>query len=134
MALLFVAGQAWASVGLSWMVWGTFVRTTALYHATWFVNSATHIWGYQSFPTRDRSRNLWWVDLISLGEGWHNNDHAFPRSARHGLRWWEIDFTFVLIRLMSLIALARHIHVPGTIIAPARSHKGKAQSCQSVPA
>jgi stearoyl-CoA desaturase (delta-9 desaturase) len=118
--LLFVLGQAWAGVGLSWLVWGIFVRTTLLYHATWLVNSAAHVWGYRTYRTRDRSTNLWWVALLTLGEGWHNNHHAFPRSARHGLRWWEVDFTYLLIRLMSFVALARQIHLPHKILRQAR--------------
>jgi stearoyl-CoA desaturase (delta-9 desaturase) len=90
-----------------------FVRTALLYHATWLVNSAAHVWGYRTYATRDRSTNLWWVALVSLGEGWHNNHHAFPRSARHGLRWWELDPTYCLIRLLSLVGLARSVHGPG---------------------
>jgi stearoyl-CoA desaturase (delta-9 desaturase) len=109
---LFGAGQLWGGVGLSWLVWGIFVRTALLYHATWLVNSATHMWGYQSHATRDHSTNLWWVALISLGEGWHNNHHAFPRSARHGLRWWEFDPTYLVIRLLGLVGLAREIRLP----------------------
>ena len=115
--MLFVLGQAWGGVGLSWLVWGIFVRMTLTYHVTWLVNSATHMWGYRSYETEDDSANLWWVALFSLGEGWHNNHHAFPRSARHGLRWWEVDLTYLLIRLLSLVALAKEIHVPGKIIA-----------------
>jgi stearoyl-CoA desaturase (delta-9 desaturase) len=117
--LLFGLGQLWAGVGLSWLVWGMFVRTALLYHATWLVNSAAHVWGYRSYPTRDRSTNLWWVALVTLGEGWHNNHHAFPRSARHGLRWWEFDPTYYLIRLLSLVGLARRVHVPGNARPPA---------------
>jgi len=98
--------------GLSWLVWGMFVRTVLVYHCTWFVNYASHVWGYRSFPTRDGSRNLWWVALLSYGEGWHNNHHAFQRSARHGLRWWELDLTYWTIRLMSLVRLARHVQMP----------------------
>jgi len=74
-----------------------FVRTTLLHHATWLVNSATHLWGYRSHDTRDRSTNLWWVALVSLGEGWHNNHHAFPRSAVHGLDRWQLDLSAGLI-------------------------------------
>jgi stearoyl-CoA desaturase (delta-9 desaturase) len=111
--LLFGVGQVWGGVGLSWLVWGMFVRTALLYHATWLVNSATHVWGYRTYATRDRSTNLWWVALVTLGEGWHNNHHAFPRSARHGLRWWEFDPTYCLIRLLSLVGLARSVHLPG---------------------
>jgi stearoyl-CoA desaturase (delta-9 desaturase) len=116
--LLLVLGKA-AGVGLSWLVWGMFVRTTLLLHATWFVNSATHLWGYRSYATRDRSTNLWWVALLTLGEGWHNNHHAFPRSARHGVRWWELDLTYGLIRLLALVGLARQVRVPGRVLRPA---------------
>ena len=100
----------------NFLLGGIFVRTALLYHATWLVNSATHVWGYQSHNTRDHSTNLWWVAILSLGEGWHNNHHAFPRSARHGLRWWEVDVTYLLIRALSVVGLAREIHVPGKIL------------------
>jgi len=114
--LLFALGQAWGGLGLSWLVWGIFVRTTLQYHTTWLVNSATHLWGSRSHATKDRSTNLWWVALLTLGEGWHNNHHAFPRSARHGLRWWQLDVTYLLIRLLGLLGLAKQIHVPGKIL------------------
>jgi stearoyl-CoA desaturase (delta-9 desaturase) len=110
--LLFALGEAWGGLGLSWVVWGMFVRTALLYHATWAVNSATHLWGYRNYVTRDRSTNLWWVALLSLGEGWHNNHHAFPRSARHGLRWWEVDVSYGVIYLLSLVGLAWQVRVP----------------------
>jgi stearoyl-CoA desaturase (delta-9 desaturase) len=118
--VVYFAGEAWGGLGLSWLIWGMFVRTALLYHATWFVNSATHGWGYRNFTTSDDSTNLWWVGLIGLGEGWHNNHHAFPRSARHGMRWWEFDSTFLLIRLLSLVGLARQIHVPGRVLRPVK--------------
>ncbi len=117
-ALLYGAGEAWGGLGLSWLVWGMFVRTSLVHHATWLVNSATHLWGYRSHQTRDDSTNLWWVALLTLGEGWHNNHHAFPRSARHGLRWWEVDVTYWLIRALSWVGLAKQIHVPGRILCP----------------
>jgi fatty-acid desaturase len=116
-AVLFAAGQSCDGAGLSWVVWGLFVRTAVLYHATWLVNSATHVWGYRTYTTRDDSTNLWWVALLSLGEGWHNNHHAFPRSARHGLRWWEVDMTYWGIRLLGWVRLARQIRVPGGVHA-----------------
>jgi fatty-acid desaturase len=115
-AIVFLAGTAAGGLGLSWLVWGVFVRTSLVYHATWLVNSATHRWGYRSHDTGDDSTNLWWVALVSLGEGWHNNHHAWPRSARHGLRWWEIDVTYYLIRLLGSAGLATHIHVPGKVL------------------
>jgi sn-1 stearoyl-lipid 9-desaturase len=92
---------------------------TLSYHVTWLINSATQRWGYRNYATPDGSTNLWWVALLSFGEGWHNNHHAFPRSARHGLRWWELDVTYLLICLLSLVALARQVRVPGKIIRPA---------------
>ncbi|MEX0886269.1 MAG: fatty acid desaturase, partial [Phycisphaeraceae bacterium] len=83
--------------GLSWVIWGVALRTVLVYHATWFVNSASHTWGYQTFETGDRSTNLWWVALLSFGEGWHNNHHAHPRSAAHGQNWYEIDIPYLTI-------------------------------------
>jgi stearoyl-CoA desaturase (delta-9 desaturase) len=114
--IVFLAGTATGGLGLSWLVWGVFVRTSLVYHATWLVNSATHRWGYRSHKTEDDSTNLWWVALVSLGEGWHNNHHALPRSARHGQRWWEIDVSYYLIRLLGSTGLATHIHIPGKIL------------------
>ena len=73
------------------------------------VNSASHVWGYRSHPTRDHSTNLWWVALLTYGEGWHNNHHAFQTSARHGLRWWEIDATYITIWMMKVCRIAYNI-------------------------
>lgn len=134
--LLFGLGQLWDGVGLSWLIWGIFVRTVFVQHVTWFVNSATHVWGYRNFETKDHSTNLWWVALLSFGEGWHNNHHAHQRSARHGLRWWEIDMTYWMIRLLGVFGLARDIQVaprpnakPGAkasrwrVLFPAKDHE-----------
>jgi stearoyl-CoA desaturase (delta-9 desaturase) len=107
---LYGLGSIWG-LGWSWLVWGMFVRTVFILHATWLVNSAAHIWGYRSYATRDRSTNLWWVAILSLGEGWHNNHHAYQRSARHGLRWWEVDFTYAVICMLGVLGLAWDIHV-----------------------
>ena len=73
--------------GWPFVVWGMFVRTAFVYHSTWLVNSASHLWGYQSYQTNEGSRNNWWVAALTFGEGWHNNHHAYPTSAAHGLRW-----------------------------------------------
>jgi len=100
------------TVGLSMLFWGVFLRTVLVWHATWFVNSATHVWGYRNFDTDDDSRNSWWVALITFGEGWHNNHHADARSAAHGMKWFEIDFTYITIRAMALIGLAWDIARP----------------------
>jgi len=95
--------------GVPMVLWGLCVRMVAMYHSTWFVNSATHIWGYRNYETRDASRNLWWVAILSYGEGWHNNHHAHPHTARAGHRWWELDPTFWSIRTLQFLGLARDV-------------------------
>lgn len=94
---------------VAWTVWGVGVRTVAVYHITWFVNSASHTWGYRSFNTNDTSTNNWWVAYLSGGEGWHNNHHADQRCAAHGRRWWEFDPVFRFIKLLSFVGLAYNI-------------------------
>jgi stearoyl-CoA desaturase (delta-9 desaturase) len=95
--------------GLSFLTWGLFLRMVWVMHITWCVNSASHIWGYRNYETKDNSRNLWWVGLLAYGEGWHNNHHAFPGRARHGHRWWEIDATYATICLMEKLGLAWNV-------------------------
>ncbi len=95
--------------GWSFVVYGIFVRAVTLWHCTWFVNSATHFWGYSSFDSQDRSLNLWWVGILAYGEGWHNNHHANPRVAKAGQRWWEIDMTWWFIQLLRALGLARKV-------------------------
>jgi stearoyl-CoA desaturase (delta-9 desaturase) len=93
------------SLGVSLMVWGLFVRLVFVLHSTWLVNSASHMWGYRNYESGDDSRNNWLVALFTYGEGWHNNHHAYPRMAQHGHRWWEIDLTFRVIRLLQRVGL-----------------------------
>jgi stearoyl-CoA desaturase (delta-9 desaturase) len=100
---------AWAGWGM--VVWGVFVRLVVNLHATWFVNSAAHTFGYRTFDTPEGSTNCWWVGLIAWGEGWHNNHHAFQRSARHGHAWWELDMTWMAIRVLAALGLARDIQL-----------------------
>ncbi len=97
--------------GVKMVLWGIFLRVTLGLHATWLVNSATHLWGGRRFETRDDSRNSLWVALLTGGEGWHNNHHAHPVSARHGLTWYEIDPNFYVIWALSKIGLARKVQV-----------------------
>ena len=104
-----LAGGWKSAVGM--LLWGGFLRVTLGLHSTWLVNSATHLWGSRRFDTRDDSRNNWWVALLTGGEGWHNNHHAHPISARHGMAWYEIDPNYWGIWLLSKIGLARKIHV-----------------------
>ena len=103
---LFVAG------GLSWVIWGIFVRLVLVYHITWLVNSASHDSGYQSYDAKDLSTNNWWVAFLAWGEGWHNNHHAFPFSARHGLKWYEFDFTWLTISALSRLGIATDVKLP----------------------
>lgn len=95
--------------GWSFVIWGVFVRLVAVFHCTWFVNSATHKFGYQTYESNDQSRNCWWVALLTYGEGWHNNHHAYEYSARHGLNWWELDITWMTIRFLEIIGLAKNV-------------------------
>ena len=95
--------------GFGVMLWGVFLRVTLGLHATWLVNSATHMWGRKRFETGEDSRNSWWVALLTFGEGWHNNHHAHPTSAQHGLKWYEIDFNWWGIRALQFLGLARRI-------------------------
>lgn len=96
-------------MAISFLVWGVFVRMVAVLHVTWFVNSASHMWGYRNYETTDDSRNNWWVAILAYGEGWHNNHHAWPRMAPHGHRWWEFDLTYCIIRLMQWTGLAWNV-------------------------
>jgi stearoyl-CoA desaturase (delta-9 desaturase) len=112
--LLLVGGWYWGGSlvsGIGMLLWGGLLRVTLGLHATWLVNSATHLWGKRRFETRDDSRNSWWVALLTGGEGWHNNHHAHPVSARHGLRWYEIDPNFYGIWILSKLGLARKIQI-----------------------
>jgi stearoyl-CoA desaturase (delta-9 desaturase) len=93
------------------MLWGVCVRTVFGLHATWLVNSATHMWGARRFATRDDSRNNWWVAAITFGEGWHNNHHAHPTSIRHGLAWYEIDHSWILVNILKRLGLAYDLKV-----------------------
>ncbi|MGB3755615.1 MAG: fatty acid desaturase [Rivularia sp. (in: cyanobacteria)] len=98
--------------GWPFVVWGIFVRLFVGIHSTMFVNSACHTIGYRNTDTGDRSTNCWWVAILTFGEGWHNNHHAFQYSARHGLQWWEIDMTWMTIRLLQFLGLATNIKLP----------------------
>ena len=95
--------------GVPLILWGICLRVVAGLHATWLVNSATHMWGSRRFKTRDDSRNNWWVALMTFGEGWHNNHHAHPTSARHGLAWYEFDISWITLSIMKRIGLAQGV-------------------------
>jgi stearoyl-CoA desaturase (delta-9 desaturase) len=95
--------------GLRGLVWGGLVRIFFLHHVTWSINSVCHFFGRRRFDLEDHSTNVAWLALPSLGEAWHHNHHAFPRSAAHGLRWYELDPSAVVIRAMRRVGLARNV-------------------------
>ncbi len=98
--------------GASLFIWGGVLRTVVVWHTTWSVNSVTHMWGYRNYSTPDDSRNNWIVGLLTGGEGWHNNHHADPSSARFGHRWWEFDPGWLTIRAMQRLGLASKVSLP----------------------
>jgi stearoyl-CoA desaturase (delta-9 desaturase) len=100
------------SFGLSLLVWGVFVRTVLVWHITWSVNSVTHRFGYRNYETDECSRNNILIGYLSNGEGWHNNHHAEPRAAAHGHYWWELDVTYLTLRLLAMLGLAWDIVLP----------------------
>uniref|UniRef100_A0A7N0VIC5 Fatty acid desaturase domain-containing protein n=1 Tax=Kalanchoe fedtschenkoi TaxID=63787 RepID=A0A7N0VIC5_KALFE len=104
--LLYAAG------GIPFLVWGVAVRVMLVIHITFLVNSVCHIWGERAWNTSDLSKNNWWVALLSFGEGWHNNHHAFEYSARQGLEWWQIDMTWGVIRMLEALGLATDVKLP----------------------
>jgi stearoyl-CoA desaturase (delta-9 desaturase) len=129
--LVWALGGLGAAFGLGWLIggtltaaftgllWGGAVRLLVLHHVTFSINSLCHFFGRRRFDTGDESRNLAWLSLLSFGESWHNNHHAFPTSATHGLRWWEIDTSSLLIRGLERVGLAWDV----VRIDPARQQK-----------
>jgi len=107
-----VAAAFYALGGWPWVFWGVFVRTVLSLHFTWLVNSATHIWGTQRFETGDSSTNSFWVAFLTFGEGWHNNHHAQPQSARHGFTWYELDVNWYGIWTLRTLGLAWDVKMP----------------------
>jgi stearoyl-CoA desaturase (Delta-9 desaturase) len=128
LSLLIPFGIGWAisgtlAGGLTGLLWGGAVRIFFVHHVTWSINSICHFHGRRRFATDDRSTNVWWLAPASLGEAWHHNHHAFPRSAFHGLRWWEVDPSGWVIRAMRRLGLAWNV----VQITPERQQKKLAQ-------
>ena len=120
-ALLERVAPSLGTSGPQMLVWGFFVSTVVLFHATVTINSLAHRFGKRRFDTRDDSRNNLWLALLTFGEGWHNNHHFFPGTARQGFRWWEIDLTWYGLRLLALLGLVRDLKpVPAWVLAKAR--------------
>jgi stearoyl-CoA desaturase (delta-9 desaturase) len=112
----YAIGGWWGA--LTGFLWGGLVRVFLGHHVTWSVNSVCHLWGTRPYESGDESRNNPVVGLLAMGEGWHNNHHAFPTSARHGLRWWQIDVGYYVIRLLAWLRLAWNVKLPGARMQP----------------
>lgn len=114
--------MAWGLGGSFWMgvLWGGVVRVFLVHHVTWSVNSVCHTFGRREFESKDESRNEWIVGILGLGEGWHNNHHAFPKAAYHGMKWYQFDFNAVVIRTMKALGLARNVWMPSKEAMEAR--------------
>jgi len=121
--LIYLLGEAlavWApslnTNGFQLLVWGFFISTVVLFHATVSINSLLHVWGKRRFDTDDDSRNNFWLALITLGEGWHNNHHRWPRSVRQGFRWYEIDITWYGLWVLSKLGIVWDLNpIPANI-------------------
>ncbi len=118
--------------GWQGLIWGGLVRMFLTHHVTWSVNSVCHTFGKRDYETNDASRNEWIVGLLAFGEGWHNNHHAFPRSAFHGLRWWQLDFSGLLIAAMEKVGLVTDVYrIPPDLM---RRQARKAAALRETPA
>ena len=115
---------SWTGVILG-VIWGGLVRLFLVHHMTWSVNSVCHLWGTRPYAGRDESRNNALFGILAFGEGWHNNHHAFPASARHGLRWWQVDVSYYIIRLLVFLRMASCVRLP-----PARALPCSVQAAQ----
>lgn len=105
-------GALYAYGGWPCVLWGGAARLVCTYHCTWLVGSAAHRWGYRRYSTSDEARNLWWVSLLTYGEGWHNNHHRMPYSARHGHVWWELDIGWLTLLLLKRCGLVWSLRTP----------------------
>ena len=114
--------------GASLVVWAGAVRTVLVWHSTWSVNSVTHLWGYRNYDTPDNSRNNFLIGLLAGGEGWHNNHHAAPTSARHGHKWWEIDLAWVTICFLMKLGLITNVALPPEDLSDVHAARAKAQN------
>jgi stearoyl-CoA desaturase (delta-9 desaturase) len=121
--------------GWTGLLWGGLVRIFLAHHVTWSVNSVCHTFGKREFETNDQSRNEWVIGLLALGEGWHNNHHAFPRSAFHGLHWWQFDASGYVIWMLERFGLAKNVYrvSPAMIARRAGKHEGEANVTTSLP-
>ncbi len=113
-----IPGVLGGVISLSWggvwtgLIWGGLVRIFIVHHVTWSINSACHLWGWRPFRSGDQSRDNVVFGILAMGEGWHASHHAFPTSARHGLRWWQLDLSYLVIRTLNMVGLAWNLQLP----------------------
>lgn len=124
--------QSWwgALIGF---IWGGLVRVFMVHHTTWSINSVCHLWGSKTYKSRDESRNNLIFGVLGFGEGWHNNHHAFPTSARHGLAWWQLDISYIVILMMKATGLAWNLRLPSATALAAKRTRQPKQSSESAP-
>jgi stearoyl-CoA desaturase (delta-9 desaturase) len=120
---LVLAVACYAIGGFAGLVWGFAVSTTLLWHATYSVNSISHIFGRRRYETGDTSRNNWLVALLTFGEGWHNNHHYYMASARQGFFWWEIDVTYYVLRALAALGIVWELRLPTEAIVDGGSRR-----------
>jgi len=125
---LVLAAACFAIGGFTGLLWGFCLSTTLLWHATYSVNSLAHVWGTRRYETADTSRNNWFVALLTLGEGWHNNHHHYMASVRQGFRWWEIDVTYYLLRGLAALGVVWDLREPPKAIV-----EGRVQAAVAAP-
>ncbi len=119
---LLIGGWKGAILGL---LWGGLARIFLVHHVTWSINSICHLWGQRPYDIEDDSRNNFIVGVLALGEGWHNNHHAFPTSARHGLHWWQVDMSYWVIYTLSALRLAWNVKQPRLQLLAVRATDGR---------
>ncbi len=112
LAFIFASPEGRTQFAVQFFFWTVIMRTIYTWHVTWAINSAAHMWGYRNYETREDSRNNWLFAILTNGEGWHNNHHADPRSAQHGHRWWEFDFTYITLNALEKVGLIKNLVRP----------------------
>jgi stearoyl-CoA desaturase (delta-9 desaturase) len=128
-AIVGISTGSWLSALIAYglgVVWGGFARVFFVHHITWSVNSICHVWGSTPYESHDESRNNPIVGVLAFGEGWHNNHHAFPTSARHGLAWWQFDLSYVIIKGLSYVGMTWDVKVPDAERRAAKRKQSKA--------
>ena len=118
MALYFIGGPVA-------LLWGFFVSTTLLWHGTFSINSFAHWWGRRRYETSDDSKNSFLLSFVTMGEGWHNNHHYYPRSVRQGFFWWEIDITYYILKALSAVGLVWDLHTPPQAVRDGKIEQGR---------